>query len=368
VTREAAKQAESPANARPPEALRVQATCPDGKDRTVDTEGHCCWPGQRWSAEQEKCAGPPDRCLEGYEVGDNTCRKTACPTGKERTADAAGQCCWPGQAWLRSEQRCVGKPDHCPDKMTAQGEGCVTRGRAGIAWISLPGGSFWMGSSQGDGDEQPPHRVTLSAFDIARSETTVAQYAACVTARACSAPAKSEVVEACNWGVSGRSDHPINCVDWGQARAFCAWAGGRLPTEAEWEYAARSGGREIEYPWGDEEPSCARAVMTDGEYGCGMRRTWAVCSMFRGNTAQDVCDMAGNALERVADWYDDEYYRKSAAVDPAGPSDGSERVLRGGGWSGTDASCLRSRYRDKVAPDVRFEFLGFRCARSPAGR
>ena len=115
----------------------------------------------------------------------------------------------------------------------------------------------------------------------------------------------------CNWNQSGRGDHPINCVSWNQARTFATWLGARLPTEAEWEYAARSGGENREYPWGDEEATCERAVVyeryqnpKDGNRGCGRDSTWAVCSKSAGNTEQGLCDMAGNVWEWVEDdWH-----------------------------------------------------------------
>ncbi|MEK7743950.1 MAG: SUMF1/EgtB/PvdO family nonheme iron enzyme, partial [Elusimicrobiota bacterium] len=162
-------------------------------------------------------------------------------------------------------------------------------GGAGIEWVAVRGGSFMMGSASGSADEKPVHRVTLRSFELAKTEVTVAQYKACVDAGACAAPGKGLL---CNWGVSGREKDPLNCVDWNQAKAFSEWVGGRLPSEAEWEYAARSGGRDIEYPWGDEEATCSRAVIYDGGAGCGRVSTWPVCSKPEGNTRQGLCDMA----------------------------------------------------------------------------
>jgi len=103
--------------------------------------------------------------------------------------------------------------------------------------------------------------------------------------------------------------------------------------------------------------------MNDGDYGCGKRHTWAVCSKAEGNTAQDLCDMAGNVWERVADFYDERYYGRSARSDPTGPAGGSSGVIRGGGWSGASERYLRAAYRDRINPGDRREFLGFRCAR-----
>jgi iron(II)-dependent oxidoreductase len=142
-----------------------------------------------------------------------------------------------------------------------------------------------MGSDDGNGDEKPVHRVTVPTFEMTKTQVTVDQYKACVDAGACTAPDSGG---ACNWGQSDRGKHPINCVDWQQAQAYAQWAGGRLPTEAEWEYAARSGGRDWKYPWGDEEATCQRAVMDDRGWGCGRDTTWPVCSKPSGNTTQGL--------------------------------------------------------------------------------
>ena len=217
-----------------------------------------------------------------------------------------------------------------------------------------------MGSDTGDADEQPVHQVTVPAFEMNRTEVTVAQYQACVDAGVCTEP--DQCGSYCNWGVAGREDHPVNCVDWFQAVDFCTWMGGWLPSEAEWEYAARGGGQDITYPWGDDSPSCTYAVMREGGWGCEMDRTWAVCSKTAGNTAQGLCDMAGNVLEWVQDWYHSDYNGApsdgSAWEDPSG----SYRVYRGGSFY-NDAFTLRASYRYDVFPSLRSGILGLRCVR-----
>ncbi len=137
----------------------------------------------------------------------------------------------------------------------------------------------------------------------------------------------------------------------------------RLPSEAEWEYAARSGGRDWKYPWGDETATCARAVMDDGGYGCGRGSTWPICGKPSGNTTHGLCDMAGNVWEWVQDWYHDSYN--------GAPTDGSalesptvsKRVIRGGSWN-RDAGGVRAANRNGVDPGNRYGNLGFRLAKS----
>jgi formylglycine-generating enzyme required for sulfatase activity len=245
------------------------------------------------------------------------------------------------------------------------------RGRAGMEWVSLPGGSFRMGSEEGQADEKPVRRVTLGGFEMARTETTVGQYRACVEAGACRSPHWDD--GACYvWTGGGTGKgvapsslrgerQPIVCVDWHQAKAFCEWAGGRLPTEAEWEYAARSGGKAKKYPWGDATATCARAVMNEGSgIGCGKDRTWPVCSKPAGNTEQGLCDMAGNVWEWVSDWKG--AYPAAGQTNPGGPRSGSARVTRGG--FGIVPSTLRAANRNSYPPGFADVVSGFRCARS----
>ena len=253
------------------------------------------------------------------------------------------------------------------ERAAAAGGGGSAAGKAGLVWVKIPGGSFQMGSNAGYADEKPVHRVTLDGFELTKSEVTVAQYEACVKAGKCSA---ANTGQYCNWGKNDRGDHPINCVDWDQSVAFCQWAGGRLPTEAQWEYAARSGGRDWKYPWGDEAATCDRAVMDDGGTrgsagretdGCGEDRTWPVCSKPRGHSKQGLCDLAGNVWEWVSDWKGS--YSSGSSRNPTGPSSGSDRVYRGGCWYHPAAN-LRAASRDGPRPGTHYGDLGFRCLRS----
>jgi len=244
---------------------------------------------------------------------------------------------------------------------------------ARLAWVRIPGGSFRMGSESGASDEKPVHAVRVSSFELLKSEVTVGQYGACVKAGRCSAAHADDgscyVYRGGRWqkGTLPASfrgkDQPVVCVDWEQARAFCRWAGGRLPSESEWEYAARSGGRAQKYPWGNAKATCNRAVMNDGGLGCGKQRTWPVCSKRAGHSTHGVCDLAGNVWEWVEDCWHGSY--------ETAPSTGkawtencsvSRRVRRGGGWDGV-AGYLRAAGRRLDSPGARDDRLGFRCAR-----
>ena len=228
----------------------------------------------------------------------------------------------------------------------------------GVEWVLIEGADFEMGSNDGENDEVPIRTVQVASFEIAKTEVTIAQYGQCVITGVCTEPNTGTY---CNWGSSGRDEHPVNCVDWEQASAYAAWIGGRLPSEAEWEYAARGGGQAVAYPWGDENATCERAAMNDGGYGCGESRTWPVCLKPAGNTDQGLCDMAGNVGEWAEDWF-------GSYIDA--PSDGSVRtnggvfrVIRGGSWLGT-ASSLRAARRYGLDPAIRYFYVGFRPARS----
>jgi sulfatase modifying factor 1 len=226
-----------------------------------------------------------------------------------------------------------------------------------------------MGSENGEDNERPVHRVTVPTFEITKTEVTVLQYQVCVDASICTEPIEPTLDQYCNLGKPDREDHPVNCVDWEQAGVFCRWSGGRLPTEAQWEYAARGGGDDIEFPWGNQPATCHYAVMKDqtvGGDGCGQDRTWPVCSKTAGNTAQGLCDMSGNVLEWVRDQYHDSYQ--------GAPTDGSswedlwfaERVCRSSSIkSGPQRLRASSRdYGDRfVDSSYGYAFFGIRCAR-----
>ena len=244
--------------------------------------------------------------------------------------------------------------------------------------VSVPAAAFAMGCSPADPecetDEGPVSGVDVSvpAFSIDRYEVTVAEYAACVDAGRCSAPLGHQRNQYCNYNHPERGRHPVNCVDWADAVAFCAARGGRLPTEPEWERAARAGSLS-RYPWG-EEASCGRAVFDEvspapsqrESDGCYMDSTWVVGS--RPANALGLFDMHGNVGEWTANWYaPDAIGRLYASGDLAGPIDGQRRVVRGGSWDENRPN-LRSSFRNVKPPeqgDSIYGSIGFRCAYDP---
>lgn len=230
-----------------------------------------------------------------------------------------------------------------------------------IQFRQIPAGTFTMGctpsDSECDPDESPPHRVTLSkAFMMAQTETTNAQYGRCIAEGACSAPTPSN-----DYNDPGKHDHPVVNVTWDDAKTFCRWAGARLPTEAEWEYAARGGRTESRYPWG------ASISHDSANYKeTGGRDQWSGTSPVGSfePTGYGLYDMSGNAWEWVADWYGD--YSQTDVRNPSGPSSGPRRVLRGGSWSSVPR-WLRVSFRVRGAPGYRLGSDGFRCARNVEG-
>jgi formylglycine-generating enzyme required for sulfatase activity/tRNA A-37 threonylcarbamoyl transferase component Bud32 len=261
----------------------------------------------------------------------------------------------------------------CSQFNVPQAGATQNRQRDGMVMVYVPGGEFEMGSPQdvGEAAEHPQHTVTLDAFWIDKYEVSNAQYRGCVQDGACGAPMT------CDWGEptyedASKSDHPVVCVPWYGAEAYCAWAGGRLPTEAEWEKTAR--GADIRtYPWGNPfdglrlnycDQHC-EYDHRDAEVDDGYARTAPGGSYPPGASPYGALDMAGNVWEWVADWYDAGTYSRSAARNPTGPDSGGHRVLRGGSWDNTP-DMTRSAFRLTGSPDYRSGTFGFRCVMSPA--
>jgi len=241
-----------------------------------------------------------------------------------------------------------------------------TRQPDGAEMVLVPAGAFARGSNDGDPDEQPVRQITLSAFWVDKTEVTTAMYAKCVEAGGCKPAAATD--RFCNRGKDGREQHPINCVRWDQADIYCKWAGARLPTEAEWEKAAR-GADGRTYPWGNDPPSCQYAIWYDAEtetHACGELGSWRVGSKPDGASPYGAVDMAGNVWEWVADGYEAGFYGSSPDTDPRGPEKGAYRVLRGGGFGNDGEGKLRSSERFKFFSANQTSGIGFRCAMSAA--
>jgi len=229
--------------------------------------------------------------------------------------------------------------------------------KKGGPMVFVPAGEFWMGCNKRvDMEcpefEKPYHRVYLDVFYIDQYEVTQGEYNECVRAEGCRENAK-------HGGFTG-DRQPVVGVTWDQAKAYCEWAGKRLPSEAEWEKAARgTDGRE--YPWGNQIASCNYAIMVDGGHGCKKVKTWEIGSKPAGVSPYGALDMAGNVWEWVADWYDGKYYSNSPSRNPSGPSSGTLRVSRGGSWD-YDARFLRASIRNRHDPTSQGCMIGFRCA------
>jgi formylglycine-generating enzyme required for sulfatase activity len=221
-----------------------------------------------------------------------------------------------------------------------------------------PGGEFEMGSNErepnADGDEFPQHTVTLESFWIDQTEVTNAQYQLCVEAGGCDPLVEPEShIRGSYYGDSTYDDHPVIYVRWHDAAAYCEWVGARLPTEAEWEYAAR-GRSGSAYPWGDNPPD-----ETLLNYDQNVGDTTQVGSYPDGVSWCGALDMAGNVWEWVGDWYDG--YPPAAQTAPTGPATGHSKVLRGGSWA-TYQREVRTTNRIQFTAGSRYYTVGFRCA------
>lgn len=237
----------------------------------------------------------------------------------------------------------------------------------------IPAGPFLRGSDRisknedtqrAIQDEGPPAQITLRAYLIDAREVTFGQYQECVRARACSF-AKP------NYRHYDGAQQPMVGLNWFQARDYCRFRGRRLPTEAEWEKAARGADGEM-YPWGNQAATCERAIIQENEQkGCGTGRTWDVAS--RPAYRYGLYDMAGNSWEWVNDWYSESYAAcgaDCAIADPRGPCQGADRcpghrekVVRGGSWWWDGEYAAGSNRRPHFPANQPFHHFGFRCAR-----
>lgn len=228
----------------------------------------------------------------------------------------------------------------------------------GMVMVYVPEGSFTMGYSGGYGDEQPQHTVTLEAFWIDRTEVTNSAYAECVQAGACHLPQRLTSNAIDNYyGNAKYADYPVIFVSWVNAQAYCTWAGLRLPSEAEWEKAARGTDGRL-YPWGNNTPDKSLA-----NFANNIEDVTRVGSYPDGASPYGVLDMAGNVWEWTADWYSQNYYSQSPDHNPPGPDTGTERILRGGSWN-YDTPGIRSSYRLAKDPTFASSDTGLRCVRA----
>ena len=242
-----------------------------------------------------------------------------------------------------------------PPKITP---GRPTKATPPKGMVLVPAGEFWMGCNEKVDRkcrkyEKPGRKIYLDAFSIDKHEVTVAHYRKCVEAGKCSNDGLTSR-EKCNWDKPGREDHPVNCVDWNQAKTYCAWAGKRLLTEAEWEKAARGTKGRI-YPWGNQWDSSRANVGTGG--------TVSVGSNASGVSPYGVYDMAGNVWEWTSSL--DKSYPYLAEEGREGPKNKGYRVFRGGSWWRSSAEYARTSTRNWNVPAYRYFSIGFRCAKTP---
>ncbi len=227
--------------------------------------------------------------------------------------------------------------------------------KGGLEYVKIPDGEFQMGCVAGDDDcgpdeQPPPHKTKITkSFWLSRTEVTVEAYRRFVDDQNLTMPSPPGFNP--EWG---HPDHPIVRVSWDDAQQYCDWAGGRLPTEAEWEYAARGGKQGKKYPWGDE--------ISKEHANYGSKGTTPVAQYAQNDWG--LYDVSGNGWEWTKDWYDKDYYKTSPEADPPGPTQQtSSRVVRGGSWINGDPRYLHCSGRLRYGPVGRDYGVGFRCVR-----
>jgi formylglycine-generating enzyme len=248
----------------------------------------------------------------------------------------------------------------------------------GITMVYVPEGSCPMGSEEGYDDEKPVHDVRLDDYWIDSTEITNDQFAQFVRETGYETTAEKEgsgftyndgefeEITGADWqhpqgldsDINGLADHPVVQVSWYDAEAYCEWAETRLPTEAEWAYAAR-GPEGYRYPWGEQVSNCDLA-----QFGSCAGQTVPTGSLPRGASWVGALDMSGNVIEWTNDWYDENYYANSPEISPQGPDNGEFKVLRGGSWLNDEIS-VRGAIRGIANAVDRRDYVGFRCVVSP---
>ncbi len=260
----------------------------------------------------------------------------------------------------------VGAGGSTSDGQTVAKQAAGPVGKDGAPTVVIPAGEFLMGSNDGAGNERPEHKVWLDAYAIDQYEVTIALYAKFLQDAKHDAPMTWD-----DEAVTTAGNRPAVGLTWPDAAAYCAWAGKRLPTEAEWEKAARgTDGRR--FPWGEMQPFVDIANYNRGNWVSDAITLVPVTSGVEGMSIRHglkeggkspfgLFHMAGNAAEWVADWYERDYYQKSPAKNPKGPEGGDKRVIRGGSWADVPAG-LRVTARVSAEPDFQDRTIGVRCA------
>ena len=242
--------------------------------------------------------------------------------------------------------------------------------------VLISGGTFDMGDTfnEGESDEKPLHKVSLNSFYISKHEVTNSEYAKFLNEYGSEIVKSGEfkgqtMIDEHEWGmkkvgntwqpVPGYENNPVPDVSWYGAYEYCRYHGWRLPTEAEWEYAARSGGKKERYAGTNLDN-----ILSDYAWFSANSGSMTHPVGTREPNSLGLFDMSGNMWEWCQDWYASNYYSSSPNVNPQGPSSGTERVLRGGSWNSDIGLYFRSAYRLKWLPTSRFNFYGFRCARN----
>ena len=314
--------------------LALLALCPAAQGQPVDCRR--LDPNLEYSARLKRCV-----CRAGYRAHER---------------GPVLRCCKPGHVLRGKECARVHPAARC---------GAAQRGM-----VCVPRGAFYRGSAAdiGQADERPDRRIKLEAFLIDRHEVSVAQYQRCVRAGACDTAGLSGSkalygIELCNWGRPDRADHPLNCVSWTQAERFCRWTGKRLPTEAEWEKAARGTRDRRQFPWGNDAPTCQQANLA----GCS-RGTLPVSALARGASVYGAQQLVGNVAEWVQDWYGPRFYGQGPAKNPVNTTPSALGHVRRGGYYHSGADLARLSHRGMPLPPSPWGYgVGLRCARS-AGR
>ena len=235
----------------------------------------------------------------------------------------------------------------------------------GMVLVYIPKGQYLIGSLDSDPqasiNEKPQHKVDLSGYWMDKTEVTNAMYAKCVQAGAC--PVKIMDISFTRdsyYGNAEYDNYPVIYVTWDEAQTYCTWAGRSLPTEAEWEVAARGPDRR-KYPWGNSAANCNLLNFGGGLANYCTGDTTAVGKYPQGASPYGILDMAGNVWEWVADWYGSNYLVEPHQ-DPLGFPTGENRVIRGGSWF-NNTEYIRTTFRTNHSPDDATEYIGFRCAR-----